>query len=314
MKALQVLIDLHEHQRRTKRLGGAFREITLAHSPDKVLASFNSWKQASVETDLLTAKWKKIPVVKRNLADQIKAAAVKAANYAISVRDTFSGTETRVIKWKSVPEAFTTTSAGDQYPGRDKYRKTDANHTVILSPEWSPDLINYSQIVSFSTRDHLPVIGLQKIEEREGNQVFNAVWVTGKKLMKSHKGWIAARGEVLFHSLKSADHALKGLKRKLIASKRLDRLAEIKSRGPVPFKNQKIIKLREVQAVTGWCSPGCKEWLSQNMNGRTKAPWYEVADAARLSNDSYGDRLLSLLGAPKEKIKYSNPHPHSIWA
>lgn len=313
MKALQVLIDLNQHQQQTKRLEQSFKSIDTTTPEEKVLTSFSSWNKSSVETDLLTLKWKKIPLAKRNLAEQVKAAALQAANYAIAVRDTFSGDETKTIKWKAVPEAFTTTSVGDQYPGRNKYRKTDANHTVILSPEWAPDLVNYSQVVELSKRDHLPLIGLQKIEDKEGNHVFSAVWVTGKKSMKSQEGWIAARGEVLFHSLKSADHALKGLKNKINGVKKKNYKQALLAMGPHPFKNQKIIKLREVQAVTGWCSPGCKEWLSRNMNGKTKAPWYEVADAARVSNDSYGDRLLSLLGAPKEKIKYSDPRPFSVW-
>lgn len=129
--------------------------------------------------------------------------------------DEYSGNTTYGAAWSTTGTAYayTGTDKGASYSRACTYRKTDADHRVMLDPAGVVVLYDNQDLVGLSDREGLPLIALYPD--------CSAVWVRRKgKGIVSERGWIAWDGLRLFHSTKSLAHAQKGLRRKQAAAER----------------------------------------------------------------------------------------------
>jgi hypothetical protein len=329
----------------------AFRSLSPDSREEMVLNTFSNYKSAATLKDEFLKQWKRVKP-QDSVVGGYNYIRGKIKDYFNSL-ESFSGESSYRLSWKDNETeigASTYTNKGETYSRKCTYRKTDATHYFDLNYEWAAQLVEYQDITDLSFQEHCPLLGLKKLEDRDfsikglgrkdgpnkdrikmieslknnlkGNIIFRAKWVKGNKAIKKQDGFIAARGSaknnnlVIFHSEKSPEHALKGLNQKLLAKKNEERQRRMVKNGRGALFGQKTINLKEVQLLTGWCGPGCRGWLNKYMEGKTKAPYHIVADAAHKaanSGDMYGKRLLELLGIKSGKVNYTDSNPFTIW-
>lgn len=320
-----------------------FRNSQYHENSDIIAARHKNWKDCAKMAFDLNSKWKKVRdkgVVEysiKYISDYFNSALIKM--------DSYSGYSDRKIHWifgdKSFNPslAYTTTSKGERYSSRCTYRKTNAIHTVKINAVDAISILENWNVALASQKDSVNLLSLHPLNKKEekelkrvvnfaGNRVYKATWLKGKKSLSTESGFVAVRDDenksdlILFHSTKSPKHAIDGIKQKVLAKKAEERQRRMETSGRGAFFGQKNISLKEVRVLTGWCAPGCRNWLDTYMpdgfkkSKYTTAPYWVVAEAARnaaKSGDSYGKSLLNKMGLPEKQIKYSNPNPFSIW-
>lgn len=348
---LKLYIEYTKSDKILEKKGGFFKNLSPFSSESEVLKIFSDFRVAAIESNQISKRWNRVKN-KQEIIDgesYIKERIKKIYNGLKS----FSGENSYKIFWVNSENeigAHAYTTLGDRYSNRFKYRKTNVVYHFNINYEWATGLVDYQDITEKSNQENCPLIGLRKFSEKDfsikglgrengpnksrikstkwlknnlkGNILFYAKWIKGNKFIQKQDGFIAARGSaknnnlVIFHSKKSPEHALRGLGRKIEIKKNEERQKNNIKNGRGALFGQKIINLKQVQALTGWCSPGCKGWLDKYMDGKTKAPYYVVANAAHKaceSGDEYGKKLLNLMGLSSPRINYNNPNPFTLW-
>jgi hypothetical protein len=213
----------------------------------------------------------KLPTARRELAAATAKAALELGRRAALSGESYSGETDYRAEWTTAPapDAITGTSRGDQYSRRCKYNKTDADHVVHVSPEWSPLLVEREELRTLSDRDGLPLIGIAE----DGR----CAWVKRKgKGITSEVGWIAFFGSICYHSTISQSDADKGLSRKLAAARRewsdeqirqLDRVKSAKeerrARLVARLCGSIVATVADARAL-GFCPPGIEQFQQQH--------------------------------------------------
>jgi len=201
----------------------------------------------------------RIPKDRRENAERIVKTAETLGRTAVKMGGMYSGeTEFRVDWVECEAMADTRTSLGASYPGKKSYRKTDAIHCVALNIEGVIGLADNQQIREASARDGLPLISLLP----DGR----CVWVRkcGQKIL-SEAGWIAHKDGVCYHSVKSPEDAQRGLRKKLNAIERQQKLtrnaAKISRRAKLVARlcNGVVATIKDAKAL-GFCSPGIAQF------------------------------------------------------
>jgi hypothetical protein len=213
----------------------------------------------------------KIPAARRTLADDIRRAAEARTIGALrQLGGTYSGETAVRVLWDFFPRAtvraHTTTDRGQRYSRACKWSKTDAKHVATLTPDAAAGL-------------HLAPAGLIHASAREGCPLLSyapdtsAVWLTARnKQVGTAAGWVAHCSEhnVCFHSIKSAQHAAKGLAKKVEAQVAEEARAEEARRahrfsppGKAARRAELVARLCAGAVATiadahalGYCSPG----------------------------------------------------------
>lgn len=260
----------------------------------------------------LTQQCKQFGVKKIPIPDEQCIAAVKGrelqiiardlANEAVELGGHYSG-ETRWSTRCGLGSSFAETEVcvGSAYPGK-RFKKNNATHIVYIGYD-DLQLVRKlpRHVMEACASAGLPIIGVRSV----GRNIAEVLWAASRthngssKSILSHTGCIAWEGSEVFHA-NTEKAALVGLRERLEA--RAGREAEkIRAQtGMAPLYGF-TVRLEDIRRLTGWCLPGCRQWLRHYMgNVRTTAPWADVADAARRDNTMYGDRLLSLLGAGRK--------------
>lgn len=339
----QLYFNLNKAKSLSSVAESTFRNSQYHVNSDIVAARHKNWSDCVKMTFDLNSKWKKVRdkgVVEysiKSISDYFNSALLKM--------DSYSGYSDRKIDWVfgevsfNPSTAYTNTSKGAQYSSKCTYRKTDAVHVVKINAIDAISILENWNIALASQRDSVTLLSLihfNKKEEKElkkavnlaGNKIYKAAWLKGKKYLSTESGFVAVRGDesksdlILFHSTKSPKHAIDGIKKKVLAKKAEERQRKMENSGRGAFFGQKNISLKEVRALTGWCGPGCKNWLDTYMPDGFKkvnyitAPYWVVAEAARNAakfGDSYGKSLLNKMGLPEKQIQYSSPNLFTIW-
>lgn len=221
--------------------------------------------------------FERLPKSRRGLALATKTNAERIGKTAAEIGESYSGKTTCSATWTDKPEpsAITSTGYGDRYSRSCKYSKTDADHTVHLSPDWSPLLVERPEIVQLSARDGLPLIGIAA----DGR----VCWVKrGRgKSITSEIGWIANFGALCYHSTTSQADAEAGMARKLAALRREWAAGEAaRADAAVARKNERRARLiaRLCGSVTasvadalalGFCRPGIEQFQREHSIGDT---------------------------------------------
>jgi hypothetical protein len=161
-------------------------------------------------------------------------------------------------------QAFSVTSRGDRYSRACTFRKTDVEHKIILHApdvarlyaEAAPD----SDMFIASAAEDLPLLGVLE----DGRYL----WATQKgKRLALQKGWVAFRDGEVYHSLKSHEHAERGLAKKLKAAAE-ERLAK----DPKTQRRLRLVALvckglkatlADAEAM-GYCAPGIRAFQSKH--------------------------------------------------
>lgn len=204
-------------------------------------------------------RFAKVPRDRRENAEHIVKTAEIIGKSASRLGGFYSGeTEFRVLWEDGEARAGTSTSLGESYPGKKSYRKTNAAHCVRLSHAGAIELVSQEQIRDASLRDGLPLISLMP----DGR----SVWVRkcGQKIL-SEAGWIAHKDGVCYHSVKSVEDAQRGLRKKLNAIERQQKLtrnaAKISRRAKLIARlcNGVVATLKDAKAL-GFCSPGIAQF------------------------------------------------------
>ena len=197
----------------------------------------------------------------RKVYDSAKARATFAAE---RLGGEYSGDWYKSVEWGDCTRAFSVTSRGDRYSRSCIYNKTDVMHTVILHApdvarlcaEAAPD----SDMFTASAAEDLPLLGVLG----DGRHV----WATRKgKRLALQKGWVAFRDGEVYHSLKSREHAERGLARKLKALEE-ERLAK----DPKTQRRLRLVALvckglkatlADAEAM-GYCAPGIRAFQDRH--------------------------------------------------
>jgi hypothetical protein len=221
--------------------------------------------------DHANAAWKKIPPLRRSLAETSFRIAENAAKAALDLGDNYSGGTFQSIVWGEVASAATIRSRGDQYSSRCTWNKTNATHRVTLHADGIPAMVDNPAICAASHADGLPLIGLYRIPKF--SDVWKATWVAngrGGKSIESTNGWIAydQSHNISYHSTVSAKDAALGLATKRDAQIRAvaERNAQLRA-AAVARKEERRIRLvarlcqglkatvKDAQSI-GYCAPG----------------------------------------------------------
>ena len=213
----------------------------------------------------------KLPPARRDLAAATAKAALEIGRRAALSGESYSGKTEYRATWSdsASPSAGTHTDKGTQYSRKCTYKKTDADHVVRVSPEWSPLLVEREELRTLSERDGLSLIGIHS----DGR----CTWVKKKgKAITSEIGWIAFFGSVCYHSTASQDEANKGLARKLAAARRewsdeqirqLDRVKSAKeerrARLVARLCGSIVATVADARAL-GFCHPGIEQFQQQH--------------------------------------------------
>lgn len=226
----------------------------------------------------------------------LRAAAVFAGEAVLRLGGWYSGTTIR-DNVGFVPGGSccgTSTSKGARYSSRCTFKKTDAEHWVQIGYE---AVVGLSQlppwVIDASAKDGLPLISAGPAK----HGMAPVRWVTGGKPLRYQDGWIAWEDGVVFHA-KSQKAALQGLRQKIQAAARILAQGVRRATGVAPLF-QACVSVDDVRKLTGWCKPGCAQWLRRHMaaGSRKIAHYSDVVAAAQRSADAYGVTLLQLLGA-----------------
>jgi len=248
--------------------------IAASHRESAISALDISLASRAAESKSLAA-FAKLPGARREVATATKAKAEAMGKRAVKCGENYSGETTRAVKWTPCPfpKAETSTDKGHQYSRGCSYRKTDANHVVSLSPEWSVLLAEREDVAILSERDGLPLIGIHA----DGR----ACWVTTKRgAITCETGWIANFGATCYHSTASQRAAEQGLAKKLASQRAFwASAAEARKNAAQYAKDERrarlVARLCDVSATIadaramGYCLPGIEAFQSQHHIGDT---------------------------------------------
>ena len=215
-----------------------------------------------------------IPAPRRTAAGRTAEQAILLGRQAARMGDPYSGQTGYAAHWTDAacPSADTTTGRGGRYSRSSKFSKTDAEHVVRLSPEWTPLLVESGDICALSAADGLPLIGIAA----DGR----CCWVKKKgKAITEEIGWIANFGSTIYHSTHSQADADRMLPRKLAAvrqewtqqqerakdyakARKEDRRARLIARLCIGA----VATLADARAL-GYCLPGIEQFQAQHHIG-----------------------------------------------
>jgi hypothetical protein len=231
---------------------------------DRYMASNNAATDAA-------APLAKLPTARRDLAAATAKAALDLGRRAALQGEDYSGKTEYRATWSdsASPSAGTYTDMGAQYSRKCTFKKTDADHVVHISPEWSTLLVEREELRTLSDREDLLLIGIHE----DGR----CAWVKRKgKGITSEIGWIAYFGSVCYHSTISQSDADKGLSRKLAAARRewsdeqirqLDRVKSAKeerrARLVARLCGSIVATVADARAL-GFCPPGIEQFQAQH--------------------------------------------------
>ncbi len=172
---------------------------------------------AAVNASMTASKsWHKIPRKRRLRAEKLHEAAMLLAGRAASIGGKYSGETVQQIRWDTTCRAYTSKDAGSRYSKRKCYRRTDAQHIVMLDVQGVLAMEKNGDLIEQSAADGLHLIALYPIQGSAN--VFKATWVrTGiGKTITSEDGWVAydRKLQLANHSYYSATDAKKGLRKK----------------------------------------------------------------------------------------------------
>lgn len=259
---------------------------------ESVISALDSSLASRGEATKAAALFAKIPLPRRDLAIATKFKAEALGKKAAKRGDSYSGATDYAAKWtprltpSAIPHASTCTAKGDQYSGRNTYRKTNASHVVNLSPEWAVLLVEREDVAALSARDGLPLIGIHA----DGR----LCWLKTKgKAITEEVGWISHFGAVCYHSTKSQNAADQGLKIKLAAQRdEWARAAEARKNATQWAKDERrarlVARLCDVSATIadaremGYCLPGIEAFQRQHHIGDA-APLRALLSTGNLS-------------------------------
>ncbi len=239
----------------------------------------------------------KVEYAKSGQVERLKSFGERVAVSIFNNLEEFSGDSFKDISYSTSANAYTQTLSGDQYSRSCTYRKTDATHYFKLSPVGLKNLMDLDKdVMNESVSDGLPIISVEKIETRAAE----VVWVKGSKKISSESGsiaWDYYDGRVVLYHSSSIPLARKGLAKKIEKLAEATAQKEMLKLGKPPLWKEKI-SLSEVRRLTGWCAPGCREWVQKYMGrNMVKADWADVARAAMKDKKGYGKTLMGLIGA-----------------
>lgn len=192
---------------------------------------------------------------------------------SIRQRDSYSGeTMTTILTGK--PNAYTTTSAGDQYSRSCKYRMTDAEHVITVPSDWYRSVYKrgLARIDGMMTLSAEPV-------DADGYTVYRAVWIRskGKQLTAQH-GYIAIDPE------HGAAHAATEAAAKGLLTRRANeaRLARHEAKIRADLQDMHLNGYASITVTigdsiaAGNCKPGTFEFRDRHFPGRDSATVEEV--------------------------------------
>lgn len=224
----------------------------------------------------------------------LTAAAQAEARRVRIITGAYSGITEHAWMWGERPGAHTVKRTGKKY--HNGWSRTDAVHTVTLTPAGVRGLQAIpEEIRALSADERMPLIHA----EAAGARCAKVVWATDGKPLRTASGWLAWEwyGErpVTYHGSTEAG-ARAGLARKVQLLAEAAALSE-RTRNGIPPLYRETVTVADVRQFTGWCAPGCREWVQAHLGAnKTRAPWGEVAQAALRDGSSYGLRLRELLG------------------
>lgn len=240
-------------------------------SRDRIIAILDRSIASRAEAAKVAAPLDKLPPARRELAAATAKAALEIGRRAALSGESYSGATNYRATWSdsASPSAGTYTDKGAQYSRKCTFKKTDADHVVHVSPEWSPLLVEREELRTLSDRDGLPLIGIAE----DGR----CAWVKRKgKAITSEIGWIAFFGSICYHSTISQSDADKGLARKLSAARRewadeqirqLDRVKSAKeerrARLVARLCGSIVATVADARAL-GFCPPGIEQFQAQH--------------------------------------------------
>jgi hypothetical protein len=226
-------------------------------------------------------------------ADRLLEAGETVFRQVRDLASNYSGNTEYKWWWADYAHAITVTDKGEMYSGKCTYRKTDAVHKLRVTVAGIRGLMTIPE----ETRAQSSNEGLVLISaERLPGRCAKAVWARGGKPLTSSPGFIAWEGAVTYHA-DTEKAARKGLTKKLERAAELAAADEARKNG-VPPLFKPVVRVDEVRRFTGWCLPGCRQWIQANMGKSVaSAPWGDVAQAAlRDTRSGYGATLRNLLG------------------
>ena len=277
MKTQTKIDDLKKHiaanaaRHRAERDTAALTAAIPLETRDQIIAILDRSIASRAEAAKVAAPLDKLPPARRELAAATKKAALEIGRRAALSGESYSGKTEYRAEWtdSASPSAGTHTDKGDQYSRKCTYKKTDADHVVHVSPEWSPLLVEREELRLLSERDGLSLIGIHA----DGR----CAWAKKKgKAITSEIGWIAFFGSVCYHSTASQGEADKGLARKLAAARRewsdeqirqLDRAKSAKeerrARLVARLCGSIVATVADARAL-GFCPPGIEQFQQQH--------------------------------------------------
>jgi len=234
---------------------------SLSYCPSDEQFTHNALEALAAQREWATAntRFKSFPKAKRDYAEKAHKDAFELGARASSLGKEYSGTTTIKSTWAATASAKTFTTSGDQYSRRCTYRKTNAQHVVSLSVRDIVDLLDAPDLVEWSRREGLPLIGY---DAKTGACTWTVV--TNKRL-NTERGWVAYENGVCYHSQTSFDHAKKQL------CSKLKRLKEARN---VDRRERLIVRLCKNAKATlqnakelGFCDAGIRAFQSRHNIG-----------------------------------------------
>jgi hypothetical protein len=251
---------INEVARRTEADRARSRAIETLDSGDaqQVHACAEAYRDARVRCAAAAAIVATLPKVRREAAKDLHAAAqAHARELARRLGGSYSGETSIEAQWGEKACARTTTAEGREYSRSCRYRKTDAKHLIILSPDTAPCLMQSERIRNASAAEGLPLIALTPAGE--------CTWVRARgKTILDESGWIAYApdfGGICYHSTQSWAHAAAGLEKKVA---KLDAAEQAAAESRKTTRRLQLIARLCRNAVAtvddarslGYCSPG----------------------------------------------------------
>ena len=268
---LKKLIAANAARHRADIDAAALAAAIPLESRDRIIAILDRSIASRAAATAAAAPLDKLTPARRELAATTATTALDIGRWAALSGESYSGATAHRTEWTdgAKPYADTYTDKGAQYSRKCTFKKTDADHVVRITPEWTPLLVERDDLRTLSGRDGLPLIGIHA----DGR----CVWVKKKgKAITSEIGWIAFFGSVCYHSTTSQGEADKGLARKLAAARRewadeqirqLDRVKSAKeerrARLVARLCGSIVATVADARAL-GFCPPGIEQFQQQH--------------------------------------------------
>jgi hypothetical protein len=293
VRALQRLIDCQRTQQRAEDAASAAAGAIAAGGAVEVAergarAAWEARREFRAAEDV----WRSMPREQREYSTASAEAGIGLAKLAAVIGGQYSGTVTYSGDWGSATTASTSTDRGEQYSRRCTYRRVNADHRVMITPEGMVDLIESPSLAQASGREGLPMLAYVAAAGGGGGA---AVWVERKgKTIRAVEGWIAEAGGTIYHSTESLDHARRGAARKAAAAareadrRRADTRAARRASLVVRLCRGAVATVADAKAA-GYCEAGIRSWQERHGIGDA-APLAELvrtgdALATRLAFD-----------------------------